>query len=156
MSEIVIVKLLRMHQKLNVLRLLNILFVDEISQVSAELPSVLDIILRRIRDINIFMGGLLMIATMDHAQLQPIQGRPFLLSSHIITCFKMEMLKSSVRSPGDVQFQRLQDIARMHYKEYEENPELLDKFKNLLSETCTFVDSWSLPVITPSTYRLYG
>ena len=101
-------------------------------------------------------GGLLIIATMDHTQLQPVQGRPFLLSSHVITCFKMVMLKTSVRASGDVQFQRLQAIARMHYMEYEEDPSLLDEFKNLLPETCTFVDSWSSPEITPSTYRLYG
>ena len=44
----------------------------------------------------------------------------------------------------------------MHYIEYEENPSLLDEFKNLLSETCTFVDSWSSPAIIPSTYMLYG
>ena len=44
----------------------------------------------------------------------------------------------------------------MHYIEYEENPSLLDEFKNLLSETCTFFDSWSSPVITPSTNMLYG
>ena len=69
MAEIAIVKLLRMSHKLNVLRLLNILFVDEIGQVSAELLSVLDIILGRIRDSNIFMGGLLIITMMDHTQL---------------------------------------------------------------------------------------
>ena len=59
MAEIAIVKLLRMPKKLNVLRSLNILFIDEIGQVSAELLSVLDIILRRIRDSNIFMGGVI-------------------------------------------------------------------------------------------------
>ena len=104
----------------------------------------------------IFLWGLLIIATMDHTQLQPVQGRPFMLSSHVITCFKMVMLQTSVRASGDVQFQRLPDIARMYHMEYEEKPSLLDEFKNLLSETCTFVDSWSSPAITPSTYRLYG
>ena len=68
----------------------------------------------------------------------------------------MVMLKTSVRALGDVQFQRLQEIARIYYMEYEESPALLDKFKNLLSETFTFVDSWISPVIMPSKYRLYG
>ena len=56
MAEITIVKLLKMPQKLNILRLLNILFIDDIGQVSAELLSLLDIILQRICDSNIFMG----------------------------------------------------------------------------------------------------
>ena len=56
MAEITIVKLLKMPQKLNILRLLNILFIDDIGQVSEELLSLLDIILQRICDSNIFMG----------------------------------------------------------------------------------------------------
>ena len=63
-------------------------------------------------------GGLLSIDTTDHIKIQPVQGRTLLLSSHVIKYLKMAMLKTSVRVSGDVQFQRLQDIARMHYMEY--------------------------------------
>jgi hypothetical protein len=33
---------------------------------------------------------------------------------------------------------------------------LLDEFSRLICDSCVFVDSWSAPEITPSTYRLYG
>ena len=39
---------------------------------------------------------------------------------------------------------------------YEENSELIDKFKNLVGRSCTFVDDWNKPVITPDTCRFYS
>ena len=99
--------------------MIDILFIDEIGQLPAELLAVLDIILRRLRDTNIFMGGVIIICTIDHTQLQPVEGRPFLTSSHVITCFKMMKLTTSVRAAGDENLQRIQEIARMHYSEYE-------------------------------------
>ena len=68
----------------------------------------------------------------------------------------MVKLKTSVRAAGDPDFQRIQEIARMHYSKYVSNPDLITEFKTLLSNTCTFVPSWTSPEITPSTYRLYG
>ena len=156
MAELAITKLLRDPKKLSLLRKLDILFVDEIGQLPSELLAVLDIILRRIRDTNIFFGGVVIIGTIDHTQLQPVRGRPFLTSSHAITCFRMVKLKTSVRAAGDPDFQRIQEIARMHYSKYVSNPDLITEFKTLLSNTCTFVPSWTSPEITPSTYRLYG
>ena len=100
------------------------------------------------------MGGAIIISTIDHTQLQPVQGRPFLTSSHVITCFNMVKLSTSVRAAGDINLQRIQEIARMHYSEYEKNPGLIDEFKNLLLTTCTFVPTWSSNKITPSKYRL--
>ena len=156
LAEIAITKLLRDPKKMNLVRSLDCLFLDEIGQLSSEMLAVIDIILRRVKDTNIFMGGVLIISTIDHTQLQPVQGRPFLTSSHVITCFQMTMLCTSVRASNDPNFQRIQEIARMHYKVYQQQPELLDEFKLLLSNTCTFVSDWSDPEITPSTYRLYS
>jgi len=156
MAEIAITTLLRDPKKLNLLRMLDMLFIDEIGQLSSELLAVLDIILRRLRDTNIFMGGVVIICTMDHTQLQPVEGRPFLTSSNIISCFKMVKLCTSVRAAKDPNLQRIQEIARMHYSKYEENNDLIIEFKNLLRSTCTFVQTWSSDKITPSTYRLFS
>ena len=52
--------------------------------------------------------------------------------------------------------QRIQQISSMNPIMYDENLELIPEFKSLLSTTCTFVDSWSDPVISPTTYHLYG
>ena len=156
LAELAITKLLRDPKRLSLLRKIDILFFDEIGQLPSELLAVIDIILRRIRDTNIFLGGVVIFGTIDHTQLQPVKGRPFLTSSHVITCFKMVMLTTSVRSFGDLPFQRLQEISRLHYKMYSLDPSLIPEFKRLLSETCTFVLTWNDPEITPSTYRLYG
>ena len=71
---------------------MDILFIDEIGQ----LPAAIEIILRRIQNhSNVFMGGVIRISTLDHTQ-KHVNGRPFLLSSHVITNFKMSKLESSV------------------------------------------------------------
>ena len=44
----------------------------------------------------------------------------------------------------------------MHYSEYEDDEGLLVEFRELVSNSCTFVDSWSDSKITPSMYRFYG
>ena len=134
---------------------LDVLFVDEIGQVPADFISVIDIILRRLRDSNIFLGGLLIICTMDHTQIQPINARPFLTSTHIIPCFKMVALETSVRASGDIDFQRIQTIARTRYKDLEDNPDLVEEFIRLVSNSFTFVDNWESMEITPSTYRKF-
>ena len=110
-AEHAIDRITKNSEKLNLIRTLDVLLLDEIGQLSAEMLSVLDMILRRIRENNIFMGGILVISTMDHTQLQPVQGRPFLLSSNTISCFNMVKLKTSVRAAGDPSFQRIQEIA---------------------------------------------
>ena len=65
-------------------------------------------------------------------------------------------MEKSVRASGQPDFQRIQNIARMHPDEYEKNPALIDEFEILLSSTCTFVSSSDDDRITSSTYRLYG
>jgi hypothetical protein len=74
----------------------------------------LDIILRKIRKNNIFFGGLLIIASMDHRQLPPVTGKPFLMSSHVLSCFKFSVLDHSVRASQDSYLERTVNIARMH------------------------------------------
>ena len=54
----------------------------------------MDIILRRIRDNDIFMGGILTIGTLDHKQLPPVQGHLFLTSPHVFSSYKFSMLKN--------------------------------------------------------------
>jgi hypothetical protein len=155
-AELAIMKLLRDPKRLSRILSLNILFCDEMGQVSAEFLATIDLILRRLRETNIYLGGLLIICTLDHTQIQPIDGRPFLTSSHIIPCFKMVCLKHSVRASSDVQFQRIQEIARYSYKKFENEPNLMEEFIQLCSAHLTFVPNWDNPVITPQTMRLYS
>ena len=91
---------------------------------------------------------------MDHMQLPPVRGLPFLVSSHMMSCFQMVRLKQSVRAQGDLNYMELQKIARMSPKEY--TPMILQRFQNLCKDVFTFVDSWEDGCIDRQTVRLYG
>ena len=146
--------LLRKPEYMEVLKSMHVLFIDEIGQVSAELLSTLDILLRQIRNNNIFFGGLLIIASLDHRQLPPVKGRPFLMSPHILTCFNFCILEHSVRASSDPNLQKIIKIARMHPDEYIRNPSIIDEFRDLSERCFTFVSSWQDPIITPDVYRI--
>ena len=76
-AELTILKLLREQKKIDFLCAVNVLFFDEMGQCSAEYLSTFDIIMRRVRNSNIFCGGILILFSIDHFQIQPISGRPF-------------------------------------------------------------------------------
>ncbi len=156
MAETSLQALMRNPVTLDILKMVDVLCLDEIGQISSQMLSCLDLILRRVRNNNIFLGGMLFICTLDHKQLQPINGKPFLVSPMVLTCFKFVSLSESVRASGDINLQRIQYIARMHPDKYEEDPRLISEFKDLLLSTCTFVDNWDDDIISPTTYRLYG
>ena len=130
-NELAIQRILTKKKTMKVLQMIHILFMDEIGQVSSQLMAILDVILRTIRQSNIYVGGLLTIGTLYHRQLPPVNGKLLMASSHIISSFEFIVSQYSVRASGDPDSQRLQNIARMHPRYYEEYPELIDEFKNL-------------------------
>ena len=155
-AELAIARLQHLPENFNMLLILDVLFLDEISQLPSEMLSTLSIILRRVRNTDIFIGGVIIISTMDHTQLQHINGRAFTISTQVITCFKMVTLQLSVQADGDVDFQRLQEIIHMHYSKYIEYPELLGDLRVLLCNFPTYVQTWTSSQIYTDTYRLYG
>ena len=115
MTELAVDKL---HQKKNILMLhilltVDVLVVDKCGMLSAEQLCVLDLILRKLRQVSTPFGGVLIFGTMDHAQFWAINGLPFLLSTHILTSFTLVGLRHSVRAAGDFAFRKLQDLTRM-------------------------------------------
>ena len=152
LAELAANGLMRKPEYLKVLQTLNVLFIDEIGQVSSELLSTLDILLRYIRNSNIFFGGLLIIASLDHRQLPPVKGRQFLMSPHCLTCFRFSVLQHSVRASCDPSLQRIIQIARMHHTEY--NEDILQEFRDLARNGFTFVPNWQHPLITPDVFRI--
>ena len=54
-AERAIAKLLKHPKKLNFILSLDILFIDELGQLSSELIAILDIIVRKIRNTNLFL-----------------------------------------------------------------------------------------------------
>ena len=69
---------------------------------------------------NVHKGNKFILATYDPTQLQPIRGRPFLLSPCVIPCYKIIPIKNSFSAQDDKIF-RTQKIARNTYKELIDN-----------------------------------
>ena len=69
-----------------------------------------------------------MIFTMDHTQIQPIKGHPFLISCHVIPCFKMVNLCHSVRASGDIYSKEFKKSLDIIFESLQKNLNLL---KNL-------------------------
>lgn len=139
----------------NTLRSINVIFADELGQLSAEFVSTINFILCRVRGNGNLFGGCLLIGTLDHTQIQPWDGRPFLASPMIIPTFDMVKLEHSVRT-NDSEAYELQQIARCNYNELIRNPGKVQRFIDLAGEKFTFVESWDDPKITKSCYRVYS
>jgi hypothetical protein len=154
LAELAIISLCRRPKRMEMLQRIDVLLVDELGQVSAELLAVLDIILRRVRGSSQFMGGVLLMSTMDPLQLHPVKGRPPLLSAHMITCFLFTKLKHSVRASQDGFLRQIQDLTRLHPGEL--LAPVIRRFRGLIEAHCTFVTSWNDPRLTPDKLRMFG
>ena len=87
-------------------------------------------------------------------QLQPVCGRSFILSSHVITFFKMVKLDTYVRCACDAPFEQLQQIIRSHYSLYTIN--MIREIRQLLRYVPTYVKNCSSNEIELYTYWIYG
>ena len=85
------------------------------------------------------MGGVLWIASLDHLQMQAIDGRPVLMSPHIFTCFDLFFLRESVRASHDAPYRCLQDITR--YPRHAFTQDVIAEFCLLLKNNCNSVNS---------------
>ena len=125
------------------LQSLDFLCIDKEVHIYAELMSTLEVILRRLCRNSIPFGGVLIMCTIDHTQLVPVKGKQFLVSYHILSCFKIGILQHYICSFNDPEFQRFQQIACIHHDMYSTNPELLRDFRLLSVIVFTFVSECS-------------
>ena len=65
--------------KLHLLMTLDVLAIDECGSLSAEQLATLDIILRTIKSSSLPFGGVLVLGSFDHRQIDAIKGTPFLM-----------------------------------------------------------------------------
>ena len=126
---------------------LDILFIDELGTVGGDFMASIDILLRKIRNSSLPYGGVLILGTLDHAQIGPVNALPFLISSLVLSTFTMVELTHSVRAHGDLAFQRFQTLLRM-------NPDDLiaqgpTEFRRLF-EMFDCVPDWNHPSIKPN------
>jgi predicted GIY-YIG superfamily endonuclease len=141
---------------LHLILCIDVLICDEIGQLPADFFATIDMILRRIRDNSLYLGGVLLICTLDHLQIQAFTNRPFLTSTHIISCFTMIALNHSVRAGNDINFMRIQQILRYSYKTLEDEPHLIEEFIELCSNHLTFDQDWNDQRIPTTAMRLYS
>jgi hypothetical protein len=113
MAEKAIAGLLRNPKKLEYLRTLDVLGLDETGAVPCELLAAMCHVLRYIRGNDSPFGGMLVLSTMDYLQLEPVSGRHPLMSPAFTACFYFRELIHSVRAAADPQWRRIQEFTRM-------------------------------------------
>lgn len=86
-AEIAVIKLHRNPVLLYFLIIVDAIFVDEMGQVPTQMWSIINIIMRKIRNSSLLTGGALIMFTLDLAQVSSIDGLPFLLTLDIVTSF---------------------------------------------------------------------
>jgi hypothetical protein len=74
LAELAIMKLFRMPKLMAFLRQVDVMGLDEFGLVSDKEFSIADTVFRRVRENNIFMGGVHTNATIDHLQLHAIEN----------------------------------------------------------------------------------
>jgi hypothetical protein len=142
---------------LHALRTVDVIYLDESGQVSAKYLSMMDIILRKVQgNSQTPFGGVHIVCTMDPSQLQPINMLPFLVSSFMLTCFMIVILRHSVRAHGDQEFQRLQELTRMDAQVLLSRPELKEEFFEKAGQLLTYVPDWDDDRIGPNMLRVFS
>ena len=77
--------------------------------------------LKQVREGNFFLGRIFMIGILYPLQIQPIDGKPFILENSIIPFIKMVSLKRSVCASGN-EFVETQSIFRKDYNKFDSDP----------------------------------
>ena len=116
--------------KLEYLRRLDVLFIDEIGLLSREMFAIIDNVLKTIRKSSVVFGGLLFVCTGDHCQLNPVSGSDVWSSFYTFVSFKVFLMKEMVRSHNDKELQKIIRALRkaeIPLQEQEEVSEIFDQ-----------------------------
>jgi hypothetical protein len=132
MAESTIFRLQRTPVRMAALQRIDVLLIEEIGLVSAEMFAVMDVVLRYIRDNQVPMGGVLILASGDPRQLTPVSGTPIWASYHLIATFRVTSLVHYVRAQRDVNLQTLlRHLRRGNVTDAE-----IAEFESILREHC--------------------
>ena len=134
------------------IRSLDVIFIDEMGQLSAEQVSILDILLRYVRKTEAYLGGILLICAMDLEQLGAIEGHPFLMCSNIIVSYRIVDFQHYVRCRTDRDSQLLCELCRRSSITQEER----EQFIHLIITKCNFVPNMDDESIPDDALRILG
>ena len=149
MAEQALTKLdFRNHKK--ILLALEVLFVEEISLISAEQWSAMDIVLQELRQSSLPFGGILVIASGDQMQLPAIDGNDIFLSPLLLTNFALFFLEHFVRMTDEAG----QKVLRYMWRRPIDAP-AVEEILAILDAKCTFKNSWD-DLDDPCVMRVFG
>ena len=150
MAEQALVKLDHRNDKKMLLMALEVLFVEEVSLISAEQWSAMDLTLQELKQSTLPFGGVLVIASGDQMQLPSIEGNDIFLSPVLLTNFAMFFLSHFVRmTDADGQ-----TVLRHMWKRPINAPAVAEILA-ILDTKCTFKDSWD-DLDDPCVMRVFG
>jgi hypothetical protein len=155
LAERAIGTLFRNPEKCELIRRVDVVGIDELGPIPSELLSALDIVFRYIRTSNMPFGGARLEVSVDHKQIDPINGSHPLLSPLLCSSFLFRMLKHSVRAAQDARWQRIQNISRMEPFELTQEG-VRHEFVSLFLQTCTFVRTLDDPKIPTDVLFAFG
>ena len=124
--------------KFTFLERLDVLFVEEVSMISAELWSAMDNVLQAVSENNLPFGGKIVICTGDFRQLPPPTGTFLLLSNSVLANFEVRYLKHYVRMQNQ-QGKRLLDLL----SEYPVTEACIKECCEIIDKFCIFVSTWT-------------
>ena len=150
MAEQALTKLDFRNDKKMLLLALEVLFVEEISLISAEQWSAMDIVLQELKESTLPFGGILVIASGDQMQLPSIEGNDIFLSPVLLTNFAMFFLSHFVRMTDEAG----QTVLRHMWKRPIDAP-AVDEILGILNEKCSFKDTWD-DLDDPCVMRVFG
>ena len=150
MAEQALMKLDHRNDKKMLLMALEVLFVEEVSLISAEQWSAMDLTLQELKQSTLPFGGVSVIASGDHMQLPSIEGNDIFLSPVLLTNFAMFFLSHFVRmTDADGQ-----TVLRHMWKRPINAPAVAEILA-ILDTKCTFKDSWD-DLDDPCVMRVFG
>ena len=111
MTELTINKLERFPNIIEFIWIIHMISNDKMGQNTAKFDNEIENIFKVICGMNVHKGKYFLLATYNQTKLQTIRGRPFMVSSRVITCYKIIPIKNSVCAQDD-NFSRIQNIVR--------------------------------------------
>ncbi|CAJ1966419.1 unnamed protein product [Cylindrotheca closterium] len=151
-AEAALISIYRRPELLHFWQELQFLYIDEFGAVSAELLATMDIIARSVKDSSRFLGGILVICSMNIHQLMPIDGTALMLSMNMMTEFHFTELTESVRAARDANLCRLCRLTRI--SEWDDN--LRNEFREIVTKNCNFVSTFDDAQIPEDGIYVFG
>ena len=144
-AEKCIYALMKDPKSIALIKVLNAICLDELSQLSAGFLSVLHMVLCRIRGNNLPFGGIIMIFTLDHLQLESIDGQFCLFNPKMMTSMVYHRYYVPLRTTCKVLL-RIQEISRMDINQLQKLS-IKNEFCDLIKNHCNFVANIDDPSI---------